>query len=135
MRCFYHASHEAVGICKNCNRGVCRECAREVGDSLACRNRCEDKVAEVNQLWSRAGDTRRAAALTYRRQGIVALFMGILFACMGAVFRPWEAHGAFGILGYIFMAFGFIIAVSGLMNLRTATRFDFPQQTKDSAGY
>ena len=131
MRCFYHAAHEAVGICKHCNRGVCRECAREVGDSLACKGRCEGKVAEVNQLWGRAADTRRAAALNYRRHGVASIFMGILFACLGALFQPWERQGGAGTMGYIFMALGFIIAVSGLMSLRTAGSFDFPQTSKD----
>jgi hypothetical protein len=128
MRCFIHPAHEAVGLCKHCLRGLCSACAAEVGDTLACKGRCEAKVAELNQLWSRAADTRRAAALTYRRSGIASLFMGALFICLGAIFQPWNAQGPGMMFGYIFMALGFFISVNGLLGLRTAGRFDLPNK-------
>jgi len=44
MRCFYHPEHNAVGICSSCHRGICIECAREIGKSLACAQKCEEDV-------------------------------------------------------------------------------------------
>jgi hypothetical protein len=27
MKCFNHSTVDAVGVCKHCNKGLCRECA------------------------------------------------------------------------------------------------------------
>ena len=50
MKCFYHHMTDAVGICKNCNRGVCPPCAAEIADGLACRGVCETEAAAVSKL-------------------------------------------------------------------------------------
>jgi hypothetical protein len=66
MKCFYHAGADAVGICKNCSRGVCAACANERDDGLACRDRCETKVDAITNLVQRnvrltAGASRTSA--------------------------------------------------------------------------
>jgi hypothetical protein len=53
MRCFYHQDREAVGSCKSCGKGVCAECAVDLGKGLACRNRCEDAAKALIQLIDR----------------------------------------------------------------------------------
>lgn len=53
MKCFYHAEADAVGTCKHCHRGICRECAAERDGGLACRGRCEVAVDQVNALIAR----------------------------------------------------------------------------------
>jgi hypothetical protein len=53
MKCFYHESADAVGTCKHCHRGVCRECAAERDGGIACRGRCEASVDQVNALIAR----------------------------------------------------------------------------------
>ena len=50
MRCFYHPAVEAVGSCKNCMRGLCRECASEREGGLACQGRCEAEVDAISGL-------------------------------------------------------------------------------------
>lgn len=50
MKCFYHPQRDAVGICKNCQRGVCQDCAAERDGGLACRDRCETQVDQVTAL-------------------------------------------------------------------------------------
>jgi hypothetical protein len=44
VNCFYHQNEPAIGICKSCGKGVCRECAVDFTQGLACRGRCEDDV-------------------------------------------------------------------------------------------
>jgi hypothetical protein len=44
MKCFDHQDRDAVGICKSCNKGLCRQCAADLGNGLACLNRCEDRA-------------------------------------------------------------------------------------------
>ena len=53
MKCFYHPQADAVGTCKHCHRGVCRDCAAERKHGLACRDRCEADVDAVNALIQR----------------------------------------------------------------------------------
>jgi hypothetical protein len=53
MKCFYHPQSDAVGTCKHCHRGVCRECAAERMDGIACLGRCEASVDAVNALIQR----------------------------------------------------------------------------------
>jgi hypothetical protein len=50
MRCFYHQDREAIGACKSCNKGLCAECAVDLGNGLACRGRCEADVQAVIRL-------------------------------------------------------------------------------------
>jgi hypothetical protein len=54
VNCFVHRDRPAVGLCLDCNRGVCAECAAEVDDALACRGRCEGRVKRLVEVrnWS-----------------------------------------------------------------------------------
>lgn len=53
MKCFHHREADAVGLCKACNKGICGECAAEVGMGLACRDTCVEQVRLVNELVAR----------------------------------------------------------------------------------
>ena len=50
MRCFCHPENEAVGVCKNCFKGVCPECLIDVGDGLACGSPYQFEVRANNEL-------------------------------------------------------------------------------------
>ena len=54
MNCFNHASSAAVGICKACQKGLCAECAVDVGMGLACKESCETHVTEFNEMNQRS---------------------------------------------------------------------------------
>ena len=41
MECFYHAGVPAVGSCRGCLKGLCRQCAVELEAALACPSGCE----------------------------------------------------------------------------------------------
>jgi hypothetical protein len=53
MQCFYHSGSDAVGTCKHCHRGLCRDCASEREGGLACKGRCEALVDQVSALIQR----------------------------------------------------------------------------------
>ena len=53
MRCFYHEEKEAVGSCKSCGKGLCRECAVDLTKGLACRGHCEADAQAIIQLIDR----------------------------------------------------------------------------------
>lgn len=54
MHCFRHSPADAIGLCKTCFKAVCRECAVDVGNGLACAGDCERKVLELNEMWDRS---------------------------------------------------------------------------------
>src|SRR3990172_5096998 len=62
MRCFFHRDRDAIAGCKSCGRALCDECIVEVGKSLACRDRCEDDVRQLNTMIER--NIRSSAELT-----------------------------------------------------------------------
>lgn len=47
MRCFNHPEREAVGICKECQKGLCPECLTDLDDAIACKNKHEEKVKAI----------------------------------------------------------------------------------------
>jgi len=50
MKCFNHNERDALGTCKHCSKGLCKECLTDMVDGLACRNQCEDAVAYLNEM-------------------------------------------------------------------------------------
>ena len=54
MHCFKHQTNPAVGLCKTCFKALCPECAVDLGNGLACRGECEQRVGELNQMWERS---------------------------------------------------------------------------------
>ena len=54
MHCFKHQTSPAIGLCKTCFKALCPECAVDVGNGLSCRGECEQRVAELNQMWERS---------------------------------------------------------------------------------
>ena len=50
MKCFVHQSADAVGLCRNCSRGVCAECAADRPSGVACKGRCEAEVDAMDSL-------------------------------------------------------------------------------------
>jgi len=90
MRCFYHEDREAVGTCKSCGRGLCRECAVELPKSLACRGRCEADAQAVTQLIDRniqiSGTSTRLVQTTKNTRigiGIFHLVLGVIMLIGG----------------------------------------------------
>lgn len=50
MECFEHQGAHAVGICRGCNKAVCRECAVVFPKGMACCAECEQDVKELIEM-------------------------------------------------------------------------------------
>lgn len=50
MNCFYHHDISAIGMCKNCYKGLCADCIAEVNGSIACLKTCQDEVAKLDRM-------------------------------------------------------------------------------------
>jgi hypothetical protein len=80
VKCFNHSTIDAVGVCKHCNKGLCRECAVEITGSLSCRGPCEEQVALVNRLAHQAGASYAKTSRAYLRSTLVYFILGVVFA-------------------------------------------------------
>lgn len=79
MKCFTHQAKDAVGICKACNKGICSECAADLGHSLACKSSCEEQAHLMDSAIQRSVATIKA---TKRNRNFQPAFL----AAMGAGF-------------------------------------------------
>ncbi len=80
MKCFYHETVDAVATCKNCCRALCRQCAVDVGNGIACRNSCEQQVQALNAVLRRGQNALRRSA--WSMYGL-AIFLFLMAAVVG----------------------------------------------------
>ena len=50
MKCFNHLNDDAIGTFKHCRKGLCHECAADLGHGLACKNQHEEAVNSLEGL-------------------------------------------------------------------------------------
>ena len=86
MKCYYHQDREAVGLCKSCNKGLCCHCVADVGNGLACRDRCEEQVLIVNAITDYSARYIPKASSMLRNQRLAWLGMGLFLSMAGAVY-------------------------------------------------
>ena len=124
MKCFLHQERDAVGICKSCGKGICPDCAVDLGRGLACHGRCEVEVRSLIDLVDR--NVRlgpKTEAIMDRASG--AWIAGtVFFLGMGALFFGWSMLEArqltlVGAIGLGFIAYGVFHLV---LTLRLARR-------------
>ena len=78
MNCFYHPQTVAVAVCKNCSKGLCGDCASDVGNGMACKNKCEPEVRAMNEIITRS-------KTAYQKTGNFAAAIGGFFIICGLV--------------------------------------------------
>src|ERR1044072_4794704 len=111
MHCFYHDSIDAIAVCKNCSRGLCRECATEFPNGIACKGRCENEVNAINQIINRNKTSYKKTSAAYTRNALTYLLMGIVFGVWGAA-----EMGARRMLGMGRLALGAICGCASVRN-------------------
>jgi hypothetical protein len=110
----HHHQRDAVGVCKACGKGLCSECAVDLGKGLACRDRCE---ADTRALIAVISHNVSSTGKTGVRQ--VTLWGGAATVAMGAMFLVWgmlsEPTQYFLVgMGGLFLAFGLFSIVRAL---------------------
>jgi hypothetical protein len=109
MRCFYHEDKEAVGTCKSCGRGLCRECAVELPKSLACRGRCEADAQAVSQLIDRNIQISGASSRLARTGRNSRVAIGLFHVAIGVAMLMGGLHSQLPMitfLGIALLAYG-----------------------------
>jgi hypothetical protein len=97
MKCFGHPNFDAVGICANCGRGVCGECATPIASQqLSCSEVCAERLSNKLQVSEKvnawAMTTTAQSAEAGRTWGGLMMGFGLLLVGLAAVLY-WQ-HGA-----------------------------------------
>lgn len=120
MNCFKHSSTASVGVCKSCSKGLCIECAAELENGLACKNRCESQVEFLNLMVSNHRQIMGRANKQLKASGIVSFLMGVAFLFLAAFGPSKSGASPFHVF---FLALGIIFVVYGAYNLRKKSTF------------
>ena len=83
MHCFNHPEIEAVAICKNCNKGLCKECIAELENGIACKNTCVEEVKALNALITKNKKAYGRTAGTFYRNAFIYGSLGMVFIVWG----------------------------------------------------
>lgn len=85
MKCYYHNDKDAVGICKNCNKGLCIECVKEIENGIVfCSDKCANEVISISgKILKTYNDTNKI----HIKNGILYLVFAILFLLFGVLIK------------------------------------------------
>ncbi len=118
MRCYYHAEIDAVALCKNCSRGLCRGCAADVTNGTACAKRCESEVLAINEVLQRNKTGYQKASGAYARNAVLYLILGLIMIGIGAMTMP---------SGVVMLALGGAMLLGSLFNYGTSRKMARPE--------
>jgi hypothetical protein len=112
MKCYKHHEIDALGMCKNCNKGLCNECVVDVGSGIACRNSCEQAVKDVNEIISRGKGMCNSTSGSLYRTAVMSGLLGLFFIFYPLFFKPFLTS-FFLPVGVIFLLSMTLIIYSG----------------------
>lgn len=105
MECFYHPDTSAVGVCKHCQKGLCHECAVDLGFALVCQGSCEERVRQIEKmveggvrLQQNVGSAQKLQAVLLASLGLSVLTFGV-FSGEPIFFRFFVPLGIVVLLG------------------------------------
>jgi hypothetical protein len=138
MRCFTHHDREAVGICCVCGKGLCPDCAVDLGHAICCRGACEQqaragqapfKMRDMHEQLMRNRDIlsqQSQALLRISRRAL--LLTPILFIVIGGVLALFSFIGRNPLYwipaftGILFVVIGLVLLVFQLSLYKTGKR-------------
>jgi len=107
MRCFNHRDREAVGSCRACAKGLCAECAVDLGHGLSCKGPHEEIVESYSSILKFNARTVSAAPRNIYFPSVFCIAMGAMFMWFGRD----DYRGLLFIMGGLFLAYGVFIFV------------------------
>jgi hypothetical protein len=130
MNCFYHPNVVAVGTCKSCSKGLCRECAVDLGKGLACKGACEKDVAAVIKLIERniqLSPVNEQLVNTARGNRYIGAVFYLIFGFLFLSFAAYQYFTAgFQPGDLLLWGMGATFLIFGLVVLKRALRFSRP---------
>ncbi len=121
MNCFYHFENSAVGVCKNCNRGLCLNCVAEVDNGIACSNRCEAAVATINDVMEKSSTISHKTASAYIGIAWAMILLGSPLFLMGvsSVIVGKASAGAVNLIMSLSLYLGAFVLLRAAKRLRS----------------
>lgn len=118
MNCFYNPNVPAIGICKYCGRGLSSEYASIVDDVLACKNRHESEVRQLEQLTARNLFQSKRVGGNYMRNAVFYGLVGVVFAAFGL----WT-YNFLGLQAVVFILLGVFLLYAAGANYFEARKY------------
>jgi hypothetical protein len=126
MRCFQHPTRDAVGVCSNCGRGLCADCATVVLGKLSCHGACQGEITRQEQLVQNSERATNQRSVVYETSGTmyhqsfaIIGFFGLAFAVLGTVLLLKDQS----IVGATFLGIGAIFMIRGIGLARAGKKF------------
>lgn len=111
MHCFNHLDTPAVGICRACSKGLCKDCATDLGHSLACKDKHIEVVESLNRLVTKNTEIQTINTKNRYLMPVFYGFTGLTFFLYG-IFSKYPM-GFATVLGAGFIVFAaFTLAIS-----------------------
>ena len=108
MHCFIHQDRNAVGCCKACGKGLCPDCAVDLGHGLSCKGPHEEVVQSHNAIINFNARTVSAAPKNIYLSPIFTAVLGSIFMWYG--FDKYHGIQNFlFILGAVFFVYSCIL--------------------------
>jgi hypothetical protein len=107
MGCYYHPKLDDVGGCKNCGKGLCKKCAVDLVDGLACKGKCEEKVRALILMIAKGTKAYEKTSTVYRDLAIWTTVVGTIFVVIG-FYKGWHFITILGSAFFLGSIFNFI---------------------------
>ena len=109
MNCFNHRERPALGVCKSCGKGLCEECLQEVPNGLACKAKCEERVAIINKMIDVYPQALAASRNAFQRNAVLLLGLGtvsLLLAFLLFISNGLSSSLFLWVIGLVFLLIG-----------------------------
>jgi len=126
MKCYYATDLPAIGICKSCGKGLSAEYATDVGNGLACKNSCEERVLLINRIIDSNSKVLLTANTQLLRNAIFITVLGLLFVGLGIISGGSGSNPA----RIVFFAIGGVFVLRGIFGYTRSVRY--PTNEKNS---
>lgn len=83
MKCFYHPTQDAVGMCPQCGKAACRDCLKDVGGGILCKGCIAQQLQSVEDEREAIRQDRQALIEKARRRNRNARIVFLLFLAFG----------------------------------------------------
>jgi hypothetical protein len=110
MKCYYDPTQDAIGVYKNCGRGLSSGHLSDLGNGLACKDRCEGRVKDTISLLDRSISTSSTSDFLIKGSSKASFIFSLFVSGLGIIFLFDSFYYGFDVLssgaGTLFLGFG-----------------------------
>ena len=118
MKCFVHSGQEAVGTCRTCHRGLCRDCAVAEPGFIACHGACAEQARRLEALVANNVQSYRTARGNWWLMPAFFALFAAIFLYFG--FQRFDDHVNIATtMGIAFIVFAGVLLFRNLRWART----------------